>query len=111
MNAPVKNTIAVGSGIALALTMGVFGATAGDKKIKGAKEKCYGIALAGENGCGNLSKTHSCQGQATADYDVGEWKYVAKGTCASMSITDADGNDRSGLSKKEAKAAKAAMEA
>ena len=31
-----------------------------------AKEKCYGIAKAGQNDCANLSGTHSCAGQ-TAD--------------------------------------------
>ena len=48
------------------------------------KEKCYGIAKAGQNDCANLSGTHSCAGQAKVSDDPGEWKYVAKGTCASM---------------------------
>jgi uncharacterized membrane protein len=49
-----------------------------------AKEKCYGIAKAGQNDCSNLAGTHSCSGQSTLDNDKGEWKYVAKGTCATM---------------------------
>jgi uncharacterized membrane protein len=48
------------------------------------KEKCFGIAKAGQNDCANLSGSHSCAGQAKMDMDKGEWKYVAKGTCASM---------------------------
>lgn len=56
------------------------------------KEKCYGIAQAGQNDCANLSGTHSCAGQAKAG-DVAEWKYVAKGTC----------KDMGGLSAEEAK--------
>lgn len=48
------------------------------------KEKCFGIAKAGQNDCANLSGTHSCAGQSTVDMDKGEWKYVAKGTCKSM---------------------------
>jgi uncharacterized membrane protein len=48
------------------------------------KEKCYGIAKAGQNDCSNLAGTHSCSGQATLSDDKGEWKYVAKGTCAAM---------------------------
>ncbi len=48
------------------------------------KEKCYGIAAAGQNDCGNLAGTHSCAGQSTVDKDPGEWKLVAKGTCESM---------------------------
>lgn len=59
------------------------------------KEKCYGVAKAGQNDCANLSGSHSCAGQSKLDNDKGEWKYVAKGTCKSMN----------GLSADEAKAA------
>lgn len=45
------------------------------------KEKCYGIAKAGQNDCATASGSHSCAGQAKTDKDVHEWKYVAKGTC------------------------------
>ncbi len=48
------------------------------------KEKCYGIAKAGQNDCGNLAGTHSCAGQSTVDNDPGEWKLVAKGTCVEL---------------------------
>ena len=48
------------------------------------KEKCYGIAKAGENTCANLSGTRSCAGQSTVDNDKTEWVYVAKGTCAKL---------------------------
>lgn len=59
----------------------------------GSKEKCYGIAEAGQNDCGNLAGTHSCAGQSTVDNDPGEWKLVAKGTCEEIG----------GMLKKEAK--------
>jgi len=49
-----------------------------------AKEKCFGIAKAGQNDCANLSGSHSCAGQSKADMGADEWKYVAKGSCASM---------------------------
>jgi uncharacterized membrane protein len=48
------------------------------------KEKCYGIAKAGQNDCANLSGTHSCAGQSKVSDAPDEWKYVAKGTCAGM---------------------------
>ena len=48
------------------------------------KEKCYGISVAGQNDCANLSESHSCAGQSKVGADVNEWKYVAKGTCAEM---------------------------
>ena len=54
------------------------------------KEKCYGISVAGQNDCANLSGTHSCAGQAKVGADVNEWKYVAKGTCAGMKGLTAD---------------------
>ena len=38
-----------------------------------AKVKCYGISKAGENDCANAAGTHSCAGQATVDYDGGEY--------------------------------------
>ncbi|WP_373991015.1 DUF2282 domain-containing protein [Duganella sp. BuS-21] len=43
------------------------------------KEKCYGVAKAGQNDCGTA--VHSCSGQAKADNEPDEWKFVAKGTC------------------------------
>ncbi|MEO8156359.1 MAG: DUF2282 domain-containing protein [Betaproteobacteria bacterium] len=45
------------------------------------KEKCYGIAKAGQNDCANATGTHSCAGQASTDNAPAEWNYVAKGTC------------------------------
>ena len=47
-------------------------------------EKCYGIALAGQNDCASKTGSHSCAGQSTKDKDANEWKYVAKGTCSSL---------------------------
>jgi uncharacterized membrane protein len=54
------------------------------------KEKCYGIAKAGQNDCANLSGTHSCAGQSKVSDNVAEWKYVPKGTCAGMKGLTAD---------------------
>lgn len=48
------------------------------------REKCYGIAKAGQNDCSNLSGTHSCAGQSILEMDAGEWKYVKKGECKPM---------------------------
>ena len=45
------------------------------------KEKCYGIAKAGQNDCATASGSHSCAGQAKTDNSPSEWKYVPKGTC------------------------------
>ena len=64
----------------LALAMGQ--AHAADAKP--AQEKCFGIAKAGQNDCASATGTHSCAGQAKADNDANDWKYVAKGTCEKM---------------------------
>ncbi|MBV8667286.1 MAG: DUF2282 domain-containing protein [Burkholderiaceae bacterium] len=53
------------------------------------KEKCFGIAKAGQNDCASVMGTHSCAGQAKKDMDPTEWKYVAKGTCAKAGGTTA----------------------
>ncbi len=78
---------------AAASLMGSFLAAA--PAVAQEKEKCYGIAKAGQNDCANLAGTHSCAGQSKVDGDKGEWKYVAKGTCVGMK----------GMSAAEAKAA------
>ena len=54
------------------------------------KEKCFGIAKAGQNDCANLSGTHSCAGQAKKDNDAAEWKFAPKGTCKQMGGMTAD---------------------
>jgi len=64
-----------------------------------AKEKCYGIAKAGQNDCANLSGTHSCAGQSKVDMGKDEWKYVAKGTCKAMKGQTADEAKMSGMKK------------
>lgn len=67
------------------------------------KEKCYGIAKAGQNDCANLAGTHSCAGQAKVADDKGEWKYVAKGTCVSMKGMSAEQAKKAAMMKDGAK--------
>lgn len=61
-----------------------LGAGAGAQAADAPKEKCFGVAKAGQNDCASATGTHSCAGQAKTDNDPAEWKYVAKGTCESM---------------------------
>ena len=51
---------------------------------RAAKEKCFGIAKAGQNDCASISGVHSCAGQSKVDGDKGEWKYTTKGTCEKL---------------------------
>jgi uncharacterized membrane protein len=92
MNTRLIASAALASVLSMGLIAGVQAAT--DEKMpvaaKEGKEKCFGIAKAGENSCSNLSGTHSCAGQSKADMGADEWKYVAKGTCAKMGGKSAD---------------------
>lgn len=47
-------------------------------------QKCYGVALKGQNDC--AAGAHSCQGQATMDYDPDSFKLVPAGTCLTMKM-------------------------
>lgn len=65
--------------IAAAITMsGAVAAQADDKM-----EKCYGVALAGENDCAAGPGT-TCAGTSTSDYQGDAWKLVPAGTCTDM---------------------------
>lgn len=48
------------------------------------QDKCYGVAKAGQNDCASKTGTHACAGQSKKDNDPTDFKYVAKGTCATM---------------------------
>ena len=73
------------SALASFLAIGlVTAAHAGPVAPDATKDKCFGIAQAGQNDCASASGSHSCAGTATKDNDAGDWKYVAKGTCDKM---------------------------
>ena len=46
------------------------------------QEKCYGVALKGQNDC--KAGMHDCAGMSTIDYDGQSFKLVPAGTCTSM---------------------------
>ncbi len=78
----MNHQLITSSALASLLALGLAGnAAAADPA---GKEKCYGIAKAGQNDCANLSGTHSCAGQSKADMSPEDWKYVAKGSCQKM---------------------------
>jgi uncharacterized membrane protein len=66
---------AIASGAALAQDKGA--------SIQGEKEKCYGVSMAGKNDC-KAGPGTSCAGSSKVDYQGNDWKYVAKGSCATM---------------------------
>ena len=75
MNRPSTIALATAFTATLALLAVPAQAAAADK------EKCFGIAKAGQNDCADANGVHSCAGQSKHDMVATEWKYVAKGTC------------------------------
>jgi len=51
------------------------------------QEKCFGVALAGENDCAAGAGT-TCAGTSTVDYQGNAWKLVPKGTCESIELPE-----------------------
>ena len=88
----MSHKLALSSAFAAVISLGVIStADAEEKRVK--KEKCYGVALAGQNDFSNLAGTHSCAAQSTVDNDPGEWRLVSKGLC----------KIKGGLTRKEAR--------
>lgn len=59
-------------------------------------EKCFGVALAGQNDCAAGAGT-TCAGTSKADYQGNSFKLVPEGTCLTMELPAAmDGSARMG---------------
>lgn len=83
-------TLALATAVAGALSVAALPVIGQSKGA--ATFKCYGIAKAGQNDCASAAGTHSCAGQAKADFDLGEWKYVAdKAACDQVGGSDKAG--------------------
>ena len=75
----IKTTaVALAASVAAALTLPSVSASAAD-----AKEKCYGVALKGQNDCAAGPGT-TCAATSKVDYQGNSWKLVPKGTCTTM---------------------------
>lgn len=89
----IMKTVAIAGAVTAALAATTTTASAG------AKEKCYGVALAGENTCKAGAGT-TCAGTSTVDYQGNAWTLVDEGTCASIELPAmADGSARMGSSE------------
>ncbi len=71
--------LALAGSLAAALSLLAIAASAQDA----AKEKCYGVALKGQNDCAAGPGT-TCAGTSKVDYQGNSWKLVPKGTCMTM---------------------------
>ena len=78
----MNQRLVISSALASVLAMGL--ASAASAADAPPKEKCYGVAKAGQNDCANLSGSHTCAGQAKVDKGVDEWVYLKAGTCKQM---------------------------
>lgn len=89
MSTTFKTAMLVG---AVAAAVSAHGASADEM----AKEKCYGVALAGQNDCAAGPGT-TCAGTSKVDYQGNAWTLVDAGTCATIELPAmADGTARMG---------------
>jgi uncharacterized membrane protein len=56
-----------------------------DAAVAAHKEKCYGVALKGQNDCAAGPGT-TCQGTSTTDFQGNSWKFVQGGTCTNIEL-------------------------
>ena len=54
-------------------------------------EKCYGVAMAGDNDCAAGPGT-TCAGTSTMDYQGNAWKLVPAGTCITIQTPNGMGS-------------------
>jgi uncharacterized membrane protein len=69
--------------IATTMAAAIGAAEAQTKEEKAKQEKCFGVALKGQNDCAAGPGT-SCAGTSTVDYQGNAWKLVPAGTCEKM---------------------------
>lgn len=90
MSKTLKTAALVG---AVAASFVAHGATEAQAQ---AKEKCFGVSLAGANDCAAGPGT-TCAGSSTVDYQGNAWTLVDAGTCADIELPAmADGKARMG---------------
>ena len=90
MSNKILKSLAIAGSVAAALTT-VTGTASAQ-----AAEKCYGVALAGQNDCKAGAGT-TCAGTSTVDYQGNAFSMVPAGTCTTIELPDmADGTPRMG---------------
>ncbi len=78
------NTALIAGSIALALSST---ATVQTAHAAGAKEKCYGVSLAGQNDCAAGPGT-TCAGTSKVDYQGNAWTLVPAGDCVKFGVEE-----------------------
>ena len=63
-------------------TLLAFGIGASSVSVSAAEEeKCWGVALAGQNACNTNNSKHTCAGHSKVDRDPNDFIPLPKGTC------------------------------
>ena len=89
---PAKTTIAslvlasaISSALATIASAAPLTKAEGEAAIAAHKEKCFGVALKGQND-GAAGPGTTCQGASTVDFQGNAWKFVQGGTCTSIEL-------------------------
>ena len=81
---PNRNTAAY---VAAAAVAALSAAGSADPANAQAKEKCYGVSLAGQNDCAAGPGT-TCAGTSTVDYQGNAWTLVPAGDCEKYGVEE-----------------------
>ncbi|MGF6178141.1 BufA1 family periplasmic bufferin-type metallophore [Ensifer sp. 4252] len=96
------NAAMLAGAVAAAVSSFAFAAPLTEEQVKAAmdagKEKCFGVALKGQNDCAAGPGT-TCQATSTVDYQGNSWKFVDGGTCATMELPDGRKGSSEALSR------------
>jgi uncharacterized membrane protein len=76
---------AVSTALASMAVAGPLTKAEGKAAIAAGKEKCFGVALKGQNDCAAGPGT-TCQGTSTVDFQGNAWKFVRHGSCTSIEV-------------------------
>ena len=82
-NTKLVSAAMIAGAVALAVSAGTNVSPAAAQ----AKEKCYGIAFAGQNDCAAGAGT-TCAGTSTVDYQGNSWKLVPAGECEKYGVEE-----------------------
>ena len=85
---PTRKTTAA-TMVAGSIALAVSAALAPSNAEAEAKEKCYGVALAGQNDCAAGAGT-TCAGTSKIDYQGNAWTLVPAGDCLKYGVEESD---------------------
>ena len=87
MSAKITTSLA----IAAALSSALAAVAVSSPSQAAGKEKCYGIALKGQNDCAAGAGT-TCAATSKVDYQGNAWKLVKAGTCTKIQTSKGAGS-------------------